>query len=70
MSTSKFTGIGITDTIFEEISPQLSSRIWLEIDAVPMVFPSKDANPGGNRGSHGPQSVDEVADMMARECIK
>ena len=62
---SKFISAGISDYLYEEICPELPSRLWLELDVVPMIFAvGKDYNVGfmGHR-------VDELADSMARKCI-
>ena len=62
----KFVGVGIgTDLL--QLSPGLSSRIWRDLDIVPLVF-------GWDKGipsvvdTQG-MEVDELADYMARRCI-
>lgn len=61
----KFIGAGMPTTL-EELSPSLCSRLWLELDIVPIVM-----QPDGElRGSKFDiKSVDEQADSMARKCI-
>ncbi|KAF3043821.1 hypothetical protein E8E12_010581 [Didymella heteroderae] len=61
----KLVGIGLTKRA-SEIDPRLCSRLWLELDAVPLVFP-----PGFAYGIVGKllhnMTVDEEADSMARK---
>jgi glycosyltransferase involved in cell wall biosynthesis len=58
----KFIGAGLTiDTM--EIGPTLCSRLWLETDIIPLVFPVSAEPHDGN------EHVDEAADSMARKCI-
>ena len=64
--SSKFLGVGISETIFREISPEVPSRLWAELDVVPMVFRSSFNYPDT---APEQQRVDEQADSMARKCL-
>lgn len=61
----KFVGAGITKKLVA-MSPQLPSRLWADLDIVPMVF---------EKGLEGPEApsdgttIDEEADSMARHCL-
>ncbi|KAJ9149436.1 Glycosyltransferase family 4 protein [Pleurostoma richardsiae] len=63
---AKFIGAGLPTTL-KYMSPTLCSRLWLELDIVPIVMRPDD--------DHKQQSfwdvkrVDEQADSMARKCI-
>uniref|UniRef100_L2G0U6 Clock-controlled gene-9 protein n=1 Tax=Colletotrichum fructicola (strain Nara gc5) TaxID=1213859 RepID=L2G0U6_COLFN len=63
---SKFIGAGLPTTL-KYMSPTLCSRLWLDLDIVPVVLRPDD--------EHKEQSfwdikrVDEQADSMARKCI-
>jgi hypothetical protein len=60
----KFIGAGISPEL-EKVSGTLCSRLWLELDVVPLVL-----NPDSDSGHFWEQkSVDEQADSMARKCI-
>jgi hypothetical protein len=60
----KFVGVGLTRQA-SEMSPQIMSRLWLELDAVSFVFsPTLDDSEPGNRSD---MTVDEQADSMARK---
>lgn len=62
----KFLGAGLPTTLMEA-SPSLCSRLWLELDIVPIVL---HPNGGGQRnGFWNMKRVDEQADSMARKCI-
>lgn len=62
----KFIGAGLPTTLLP-MSSTLSSRLWLEVDIVPIVIhPHKDSDePSFWDAKH----VDEQADSMARKCI-
>ncbi|MCJ1410212.1 hypothetical protein MMC19_004297 [Ptychographa xylographoides] len=62
----KFLGVGVTESLYQNLSPQLPSKLWAELDVVPMVFKIGTSYPG--LGSLE-QTVDEQADSMARKCI-
>jgi hypothetical protein len=60
----KYVGIGLTKQA-SEMSPQIMSRLWLELDAMPFVFsPTLDDSKTGNCSD---MTVDEQADSMARK---
>ncbi|CAG5184120.1 uncharacterized protein ALTATR162_LOCUS10920 [Alternaria atra] len=63
----KFVGAGLTKRA-TEASPQLASRLWLELDIVPLVFSPTFDNPIVER-QHGKILVDEEADSMARKAL-
>lgn len=67
IKSSTFLGAGLTDTLFHEISPELPSRIWLELDVVPMVF--KIGKDYQIIEDHRAQRVDDQADSVARKTI-
>ena len=68
---SKFIGAGLP-TMLRYMSPTLCSRMWLELDIVPIVL-----RPDHEKGVPAAESksfwdikrVDEQADSMARKCI-
>lgn len=50
------------------MSPSLCSRLWLELDIIPIVMrPDDDLNKRNNFWDV--KRVDEQADSMARKCI-
>ena len=55
----------MTENLYSELSPVLPSRIWAELDIVPMVF-RVGMTFAPDRYD---QRVDEQADSMARKCI-
>ncbi|KAI9687559.1 MAG: hypothetical protein M1822_002169 [Bathelium mastoideum] len=61
----KYAGAGITERTMQ-ISPTLPSRLWAELDIVPMVFAQVLAYQEGFTDKLG---LDEQADAMARKCI-
>lgn len=63
---SKFIGAGLPTTL-EHMSPTLCSRLWLELDIIPIVV-----RPDGEtkqKNFWDLKRVDEQADSMARKCI-
>ncbi|MCJ1282590.1 hypothetical protein MMC26_001915 [Xylographa opegraphella] len=62
----KFLGAGITDTLFNDISPELPPRLWKELDVVPLIFRVGMNYPVDMEEN---QRVDEQADSMARKCV-
>lgn len=60
----KFAGAGISTTA-HALSPLLASRLWAELDIVPMVL---EHGPESLRAGQ-PLTVDEEADSMARKCL-
>lgn len=64
----KFIGAGVNRDIVR-MSPALPSRLWAELDIVPMVF-QRGLEPAlPQRVRHGGLTVDEEADSMARKCL-
>ncbi|KAG7103348.1 Trehalose phosphorylase like protein [Verticillium longisporum] len=63
---SKFIGAGLPTTL-KYMSPSLCSRLWLELDIVPVVTRPDDEHKGKNFWDV--KRVDEQADSMARKCI-
>ncbi|ETI19643.1 hypothetical protein G647_08655 [Cladophialophora carrionii CBS 160.54] len=63
----KILGAGVIAELDGE-SPTLCSRLWSELDVVPMVV---TANPvlRSEKGKDLPQRVDETADSAARKCL-
>jgi alpha,alpha-trehalose phosphorylase (configuration-retaining) len=62
----KIVGAGVPP-IITELSPTLCSRLWLQVDVIPLVLP-QDRNaerPSFWEAKH----VDEQADSMARKCV-
>ncbi|KAF4303392.1 Glycosyl transferase family 1 [Botryosphaeria dothidea] len=62
----KFVGAGITKNLLK-MSPQLPSRLWWELDIVPMIFEHGLENPNGD--SVDEVTIDEEADSMARKSL-
>ena len=58
--------MGIADNLFKTLSPELPSRLWYELDVVPMVFENGDEY---REFAQSDLRVDEQADSMARKCI-
>lgn len=63
---AKFIGAGLPTTL-EEMCPRLCSRLWLDMDIIPIVIhPTNEPKKAAFwDGKH----VDEQADSMARKCI-
>jgi len=62
----KFIGAGLPTTL-KVMSPTLCSRLWLELDIVPIVMRPDDENKEKNFWNV--KRIDEQADSMARKCI-
>ncbi|GJN76572.1 hypothetical protein PLIIFM63780_000056 [Purpureocillium lilacinum] len=62
----KFVGAGLS-TMMKYMSPSLCSRLWLELDIVPIVMRPESDNTTKNLWDV--KLVDEQADSMARKCI-
>lgn len=60
----KFVGVGLPHRL-EKLSPTLCSRLWLEIDIVPLVMPVDKKE----LSFWDIKNVDEQADSMARKCV-
>jgi alpha,alpha-trehalose phosphorylase (configuration-retaining) len=63
---AKFIGAGLPTTL-QKMSPSLCSRLWLDLDAIPIVL-KPDREQQGSKFWDVKQ-VDEQADSMARKCI-
>lgn len=62
----KFIGAGLPVTL-KYMSPSLCSRLWLDLDIVPVVLrPDHEAK---EKNFWDVKRVDEQADSMARKCI-
>lgn len=65
----KFVGAGLT-TKAAKTCPQLSSRLWLELDIVPMVLePSSGRHATGTPDAPRYMLVDEEADAVVRKAL-
>ncbi|KAL1842945.1 hypothetical protein VTJ49DRAFT_3586 [Mycothermus thermophilus] len=62
----KFIGAGLPTTL-KYMSPTLCSRLWLELDIVPIVMRPDDEHK--ERSFWDVKRVDEQADSMVRKCI-
>lgn len=58
----KFVGAGLTKRVLD-LSPQLPSRLWSDLDIVPLVFGDEE---GRVKDAH---TCDELADTVARRCV-
>lgn len=70
---AKFVGVGLPHGLREQ-SPTLSSRLWLELDIIPISIPVNIIAYTDDSGVKSytywdSKSVDEQADSMARKCI-
>jgi hypothetical protein len=66
---SKFIGAGLP-TAIRKIAPKLSSRLWSELDIVPISLrPEVENYHHGAKRNWAIKCVDEQADSMARKCI-
>lgn len=63
---AKFVGAGLPTTV-KYMSPNLCSRLWLELDIVPVVLRPDDEHK--EKSFWDVKRVDEQADSMARKCI-
>jgi hypothetical protein len=63
---AKFIGAGLATTL-KYMSPNLCSRLWLELDIVPIVMRPDDEHK--EKTFWDVKRVDEQADSMARKCI-
>lgn len=62
----KFIGAGLPTTL-QEMSPSLCSKLWLELDIVPIVMQPEGTVKGNSFWAE--KKVDEQADSMGRKCI-
>lgn len=68
---SKFVGAGLPVELMKK-SPTLCSRLWLELDIVPIsILPESEGHETElkDRTFWSAKCVDEQADSMARKCI-
>lgn len=65
---SKFIGVGVP-ALLTKTSPSLCSRLWLDLDAVPITIQPEVEFDGAGNESWDKKCVDEQADSMARKCI-
>ncbi|KAF2787856.1 glycosyltransferase family 4 protein [Melanomma pulvis-pyrius CBS 109.77] len=64
----KFVGAGLTKSVVE-LSPELPSRLWLELDIVPLVLEASPSQYRLRKAHAQSTTVDEEADSMARKCL-
>lgn len=64
----KFVGAGLTKLVVE-LSPELPSRLWLELDIVPFVLEASPSQYRLRKAHAQSTTVDEEADSMARKCL-
>ncbi|KAI0121329.1 glycosyltransferase family 4 protein [Xylariales sp. AK1849] len=63
---AKFIGAGLPTTL-QKLSPTLCSRLWLDVDVIPIaIHPDYEAE---GRSFWDAKHVDEQADSMARKCV-
>lgn len=67
----KFIGAGISAQLAER-NPRLSSRLWLELDIMPLVVPGdKTLSSGYHENVHwGARKQDEQAEYLAMKCVR
>jgi hypothetical protein len=68
---NKFIGAGVPFDIMKR-SPKLSSRLWLDLDIVPIsIMPHLDGHETElkDRSYWSEKCIDKQADSMARKCI-
>ncbi|KAL1964169.1 hypothetical protein VTN77DRAFT_7257 [Rasamsonia byssochlamydoides] len=68
----KFAGVAMPDHIAQRC-PNLCSRLWSELDIVPLTMHERDrieASASKDETSWREKSVDELAESMARKCIR
>lgn len=65
----KFVAAGLTPTIVQQC-PELPSRLWLELDIVPIVVkPSSGKHNTGNPSDPNYMMLDEEADSVVRKAL-
>lgn len=64
----KLLGAGITPGLHHK-APNLCSRLWAELDIVPIVLESTPLIPSKQGRNQGRVNVDELADSFARKCL-
>ncbi|KAJ6443650.1 trehalose synthase (Ccg-9) [Purpureocillium lavendulum] len=65
VNMAKFIGAALPATMLET-TPSLCSRLWLELDIVPLALPAESQH---NSQLWDAKLIDEQADSMARRCI-
>jgi alpha,alpha-trehalose phosphorylase (configuration-retaining) len=69
----RFTGIGMPEDVANRY-PQLCSRLWHELDIVPIAFP--EGVPLFSSFQHtdptkwDTRAIDELAEAMSRRCVR
>ncbi|KAM3449343.1 hypothetical protein MY3296_007039 [Beauveria thailandica] len=61
-NAAKFVGAGVQESLIHHL-PSLCSRLWHELDVIPIAIPNRDGDGGYEK------RIDERADSMARKCI-
>ena len=64
----KFVGAGLTEEAVD-LSPTLPSRLWGDLDIVPLTFDGASPNLRHHRTYDTKVTVDEEADSMVRKCL-
>jgi glycosyltransferase involved in cell wall biosynthesis len=68
----KFVGGGVTESL-HELAPALCTRIWLDLDMVPMVFKvrntARPVKPSAANEAPKPRPIDEQADSAVRKLV-
>ncbi|KAF2004518.1 glycosyltransferase family 4 protein [Amniculicola lignicola CBS 123094] len=64
----RFVGAGVTEKVVK-ISPNLPSRLWLELDIIPLIFEDISELPYRQDDVPATALVDEIADSAARKCL-
>lgn len=68
-TASKFIGAGLPHGLLKR-SPRLCSRLWLDLDIVPITIkPDENSDDDNVKDFWAHKCVDEQADSMARKCI-
>jgi hypothetical protein len=68
----KFVGVAMPEHLAQRC-PNLCSRLWSELDIIPLALHEKDrmeATPSRDETSWQSKTVDELAESMARKCIR
>ncbi|KAJ5267072.1 hypothetical protein N7478_009880 [Penicillium angulare] len=71
----KIVGVALSVLVVEQC-PKLCSRLWAELDILPLVLPQSNLtdrytsrNPKGDREGD-PKAIDEQAESMSRKCVR
>ena len=67
----KFVGVAMPVPV-AEYCPTLCSRLWQELDIAPLALHEREGGltGGSNETSWGEKSLDELAESLARRCIR